>query len=349
MELTSRDQDILRATILCYIRTAAPVGSRTLTKIAELGLSPATIRNVMADLEDMGYLVQPHTSAGRIPTEKAYRLYVNHLMATPPSRSPAETGLARLRLAPSEDVKDTLQEASRLLSLLSHYSGVVVIPRFSTLRLDRVEFVRLGGRHLLAIFVSEDGFIQQRQVEMEREPTADQLRQLAEEINTRFRGHDLHAIRAMLLDEMREHKRQYDQLMQQLIDATPDALNHQPDDLYVGGKTNILNLPEFADVEKMKALFKTFEEKYLMMSVIDQSLTTVGVRVLIGSDNAGLGVNDLSLVLANYRCGEHTYGTLGVLGPTRMEYDRIIPLVDRFATLLSEFFRDHLRSDRGQG
>src|SRR3989338_3336389 len=144
MEITGRDQNILRATILCYIKTATPVGSRTLTKISELGLSPATIRNVMADLEELGYLEQPHASAGRVPTEKAYRFYVDHLLG--PTLSAGEgDGLLALRFTPSEDVTDTLQEASRLLSLLSHYAGVVVTPRFSSQRFKRVEFVRLGA------------------------------------------------------------------------------------------------------------------------------------------------------------------------------------------------------------
>lgn len=348
MGLTGRDQEILRATIVCYIRTATPVGSRTLTKSSELGLSPATIRNVMADLEEMGYLAQPHTSSGRVPTEKAYRYYVDCLLDTTPGAS-GKAGLVALRLTPSGDVKDALQETSRLLSLLSNYTGVVVTPKFSSLRFKRVEFARLGGRSLLAIFVSEDGFIQHRKVEMDEEPSADQLRLIAEELNTRFRGQDLRTIRSILIEEMREHKRQYDQLMDQVINAAHGAQTHHPDDLYVEGKTKILDLPEFADASKMKALFKTFEEKYMMMTLVDKSLDTEGVQVFIGSENAALGVNDLSLVLANYRCGAHSYGTLGVLGPTRMEYDLVIPLVDHVATLLGTFLQEQSRSVRAEG
>ncbi len=348
MGLTGRDQEILRATIVCYIRTATPVGSRTLTKSSELGLSPATIRNVMADLEEMGFLAQPHTSSGRVPTERAYRYYVDYLLDAAPGLSGKE-GLAALRLTPSDDVKDTLHEVSRLLSLLSNYTGVVVTPRFSSLRFKRVEFVRLGGRSLLAIFVTEDGFIQHRKVDMDEEPSVEQLRLIAEELNTRFRGQDLRTIRTILIEEMREHKRQYDQLMDQVINAAQGALNHQPDDLFVEGKANILDLPEFADVAKMKALFKTFEEKYMMMTLVDKGLDSHGVQVFIGSENAVLGVNDLSLVLANYRCGGQTYGTLGVLGPTRMEYARVIPLVDHVATLLGQFLQEQSRSVRSQG
>src|SRR3990172_7083863 len=220
MEITGRDQDILRATILCYIKTATPVGSRTLTKISELGLSPATIRNVM----------------------------------------------------------DTLREASGLLSLVSHYAGVVVTPRFSSQRFKRVEFVRLGERQLLAIFVSEDGFIQHRRVEMDSAPSAGHLRQIPEELNSRFRGQDLHAIRATLVEEMREHKHRYDQLMQQILDAAQGSPTQPPGDLYVEGKTNILDFPEFAEAENMKALFKTFEEKYMIMTLIEKTLDGDGVR-----------------------------------------------------------------------
>jgi heat-inducible transcriptional repressor len=349
MEITGRDQEILRATILCYIKTATPVGSRTLTKISELGLSPATIRNVMADLEEMGFLEQPHASAGRVPTEKAYRFYVDHLLDPALLAGVGGEGVLALRFTPSEDVKDTLQEASRLLSLLSHYAGVVVTPRFSSQRFKRVEFVRLGERQLLAIFVSEDGFIQHRRIEMDDAPSADQLRHIAEELNSRFRGQDLHAIRATLVEEMREHKHRYDQLMQQILDAAQGSPTQPPGDLYVEGKTNILDFPEFAEVEKMKALFKTFEEKYMIMTLIEKSLDGDGVRVFIGSENAALGVNNLSLVLANYRCGEYSYGTLGVLGPTRMEYDRVIPLVDQVARLLGEFLTHQARTDHAAG
>jgi heat-inducible transcriptional repressor len=348
MGITGRDQHILRATILCYIKTAAPVGSRTLTKISELGLSPATIRNVMADLEEMGFLEQPHASAGRVPTEKAYRFYVDHLLGSALSAGEGD-GLLALRFTPSEDVTDTLQEASRLLSLLSHYASVVVTPRFSSQRFRRVEFVRLGERQLLAIFVSEDGFIQHRRIEMDDAPSADQLRQIAEELNSRFRGQDLHAIRATLVEEMREHKHRYDQLMQQILDAAQGSPTQPPGDLYVEGKTNILDFPEFAETANMKALFKTFEEKYMMMTLIEKTLDGDGVRVFIGSENSALGVNNLSLVLANYRCGEHSYGTLGVLGPTRMEYDRVIPLVDQFARVLGELLTHPARADRAAG
>lgn len=344
-ELPNRDQEILRATILWYIKTATPVGSRTLTKTAELGLSPATIRNVMADLEDLGYLAQPHASAGRVPTDKAYRFYVDHLLEAA-AAAPEGTAPSVLRLRPSEDIQETLHEASRLLSLLSHYTSLVVTPKSSALRFKRVEFMRLGGRQLLAVFISEEGFIQHRRIEMDEEPSADQLTQIANELNTRFRGQDLHTIRTILVEEMREHKRQYDQLMERILGAAQGPSPHQAGDVYVEGKTNILDLPEFADVDRLKALFKTFEEKYMMTMLVEQSLDTDGVRVFIGSENAGLGIDNLSLVLANYRCGAHSYGTVGVLGPTRMEYERIIPLVDRFATLLGDLLKGRSPADR---
>ena len=345
MELTARDQEILRATILYYIKSASPVGSRTLTKLTDLGLSPATIRNVMADLEESGFLSQPHTSAGRIPTEKAYRFYVDALLGLSPH--PAEDSeFARLRLSPSEDIKETLHEASRLLSLLSRYAGVVMTPRASILQFARVELIRLGERHLLVIFVSTDGSLHNRMVEVDEEWSPDQLRQVSSELNQRFAGQDLATIRATLLDEMREQKRRYDQLMRQIVQAA-ELSKDRSEDVYVEGKANILEAPEFADVDKMKTLFKTFEEKYRIVTLIDKSLETDGVHVFIGSENSVLGIPDLSLVVANYRCGgQPAYGTVGVLGPIRMEYDRVIPLVDRVATILGNLFDEHTRSLR---
>lgn len=334
MDLPTRDQEILRATILCYIRTAVPVGSRTLTKNTELGLSPATIRNVMADLEELGYLAQPHTSAGRVPTEKAYRFYVDDLLSAGQGEL-SEASLA-VRLSPAEDLRETLQEASKLLSLLSHYTGVVVTPRPVTLRLKQVEFFRLSGGHVLAVFLTVDGLVQHKRIEMDSDPSPQQLRRIADELNTRFVGQEMSAVRATLLEEMREHKRDYDRLMERVLAAAQGASGQQSGDVYVEGTGNILGLPEFSDIERMKALFKTFEEKYMMTTLVEKSLSADGVGVYIGSENAALGVSDLSLVVANYRCGEQTYGTLGVLGPMRMEYERVIPLVSRVAALLGE-------------
>jgi heat-inducible transcriptional repressor len=347
MDLPNRNQEILRATILCYIRTAAPVGSRTLTKNTELGLSPATIRNVMADLEELGYLAQPHTSAGRIPTEKAYRFYVNDLLTT------GQIGIedaapSAVRLTPAEDLRDTLQEASKLLSFLSHYTGLVVTPRPMAMRLKQVEFFRLGGGQVLGVFLTADGLVQHKRVDLDSDPDLDQLRRIADELNTRFSGQDLSTIRATLREEMHEHKRDYDRLMERVLAAAVGSMTQSNGDVYVEGTGNILGLPEFADVERMRALFKTFEEKYMMTTLIEKSLTADGVCVYIGSENAALGVNDLSLVVANYRCGEQTYGTLGVLGPMRMEYDRVIPLVSRVAAVLGECLTGQ-RVDRPHG
>jgi heat-inducible transcriptional repressor len=288
----------------------------------------------MADLEELGYLAQPHTSAGRVPTEKAYRFYVDDLMSAGPNELGDTVGLT-VRLTPTEDLRDTLQEASKLLSLLSHYTGVVVTPKPVTLRLKQVEFFRLGGGQVLAVFLTVDGLVQHKRIEMDSDPSPQQLRRIADELNTRFSGQEMSTVRATLLEEMREHKRDYDRLMERVLAAAQGAMAVQTGEVYVEGTGNILGLPEFSDVDRMKALFKTFEEKYMMTTLVEKSLAA-DVGVYIGSENAGLGVSDLSLVVANYRCGEQTYGTLGVLGPMRMEYERVIPLVSRVAALLGE-------------
>jgi heat-inducible transcriptional repressor len=302
----------------------------------------------MADLEEMGYLAQPHTSAGRIPTEKAYRVYVNDLLSAAQPDA-ADAPPATLHLAQADDLKDTLQETSRLLSLLSRYTGVVARPRSVTHRLKQVEFFRLGGRQVLAVFLMGDGFVHHKRIELDTDPPPEQLRRIADELNTRFSGQDLGVIRGRLLEEMREHKHDYDRLLERVLAAAQGTLTQQPGEVYVEGAGNILGLPEFSDVERMKALFKTFEETYMMSTLIEKSLDTDGVRVYIGSDNAALGANDLSLVVATYRCGEHALGTLGVLGPMRMEYNRVIPLVNRFAALLGECLKDQSGAEPAHG
>ncbi len=340
--LNERSQTILKAIVLAYIRTAFPIGSRSLTKQIEMNLSPATIRNVMADLEETGYLTHPHTSAGRVPTEKGYRFYVDSLMEDIRRASSAtQRAIEPEYLARIEGVKELLQETSRMLSLLTSYTALVLGPRFSTTIFRHVEFVQLRPRQILAILVSEDGLIQNRVVEVEREYQEAELDRIAAFLDARCAGLTLQLAKQRLVEEMGREKEQYDRLLDEalrLVGTTfVPAGNEQ---LFVEGTTHILESPEFADIQKMKALFQAFEEKYRIVRFLDQCLEAEGVQVYIGSENSFLGLNDCSLVVSSYKRGDRMVGTLGVIGPTRMDYSRVIPLVDHTARLLSRLLEE---------
>ncbi len=338
MELNERSRNILKAVVVSYIQKALPIGSQTITKSFSFGLSPATIRNIMAELEDLGYLSQPHTSAGRIPTPKGYRLYVDELMEEDRPRLFNEEFLKENYLGTKrEDPHALLLETTRMLSLLSHYAGVVLAPKISETRLDRLEFILLRKGHILVLQVSKDGLVQHRMIDADPELTQKDLSRVSAFLNEKFGGLNLDEIRLRLLQEMRAEKDQYDRLLQKAMELGRKALEAQPEEeLYVVGTSNILNLPEFTEnLEKMKALFKTFEEKAVILKLLNNSINTEGVQIFIGSENRMPGIEDCSLVVSSYRSGDRVIGTLGVIGPTRMQYARVIPLVDHTAKLLS--------------
>jgi heat-inducible transcriptional repressor len=338
MELNERSRNILKAVVVSYIEKASPIGSHTVTKSYSFGLSPATIRNIMAELEDLGYLSQPHTSAGRIPTSKGYRLYVNELIVEDRASLFDEEFLKDNYLGTKrEDPHALLQETTRMLSLLSHYAGVVLAPQISKTRLDRLEFMLLRRGHVLVLQVSKDGLVQHRIIDAEPELTQSDLTRIGTFLNEKFGGLNLDEIRSRLLQEMKAEKDMYDHLLQKALELGRKALEDQPqDELYVVGTSNILNHPEFAiDMEKMRSLFKTFEEKAAILKLLNKCLDTEGIQVLIGSENRMGGIEDCSLVVSSYSGGDHVLGTLGVIGPTRMEYARVIPLVEHTAKLLS--------------
>lgn len=292
----------------------------------------------MAELEEMGYLLQPHTSAGRIPTPKGYRLYVDELMGEDQTSIFEEDFLEGTYLAlKREDPHVLLQETTRMLSLLSHYAGIVLAPKVSKARLDRMEFILVRKGHALAVQVSRDGLIQHRMIDVDPELTQRDLTRIGAFLNEKFSGLSLDEIRRRLVQEMEAEKELYNHLYQKASEIGQKALAEQPEEeLFLVGTSNILNLPEFTEnLEKMKALFKTFEEKALILRLLNNCLDTEGVQIFIGSESSLPAIEDFSLVVANYRSGDEIGGTLGVIGPTRMEYNRVIPLVDHTAKVIS--------------
>jgi heat-inducible transcriptional repressor len=341
-DLDGRSQKILTAIVLSYIRTAYPVGSRSLTKAFEFGLSPASIRNIMADLEEMGYLSQPHLSAGRIPTEKGYRFYVNGLLdEIDHDRSTEDLGINLHRLQRTEDIKELLQETSRLLSMHSHYAGIVLTPKLENMCFQHLQFIKLRRNHILTVFVSSEGIVQTKVIQTDKDFSPQELDHFSAFLNDRFQGISLQEIRTTLLNQMQADKERYSLLLQKALDLVNQAFQEAQgkatgEEFFLEGAMNILDAPEFSNVEKMKAIFKAFEEKYVMMKLLDICFNSEGVQVFIGSENAFLGINDCSLVITTYKREGRVLGALGIIGPTRMEYSKVIPLVDHTAKLLSQ-------------
>jgi heat-inducible transcriptional repressor len=296
----------------------------------------------MADLDEMGYLTQPHPSAGRVPTEKGYRFYVNGLLDVIDQEGIMEDlGIEQYQMHKTEDIKQLFQETSRLLSMHSHYAGIVLTPKFANMFFQHLQFIKLRKYHVLMVFVSMEGLIQTKAIETEKDCSQQELDRFSFFLNDRFKGIALQEIRSILLNQMKEDKEQYSRLLQKVLDLMNKALQGAQgkahgEELFLEGTSNILDLPEFSNVEKMKALFKAFEEKYIIMKLLDSCFDNEGVQVFIGSENAFLGINDCSLVITNYKREGQVLGALGIIGPMRMEYSKVIPLVDYTAKWLGQ-------------
>lgn len=334
--LTERSRQILEAIIEDYIRTAEPVGSRSVTRRHGLTLSPATVRNVMSDLEELGFLASPHTSAGRVPTDKAFRLYVDSLLQVRAIDEEQRDEIRRHYRGQGRDVADILKETSRILSSISHYIGIVVAPRFTANIFRQIEFVKLCGRRILTILVSESGVVQNRIVESDGEIPSEDLVRMSNYLNDLLKGLSISEVKTRIFHEMENDKVRYDELMSRALKLSEQTLDEPDAEVFIEGQVNILEQPEFADVAKMKEIFRAFEEKGQLITLLDRCMDAERVNIFIGSENFLNRMNHLSVITAPYASGRNTLGVLGVIGPTRMGYDRVIPIVDYTARMLSE-------------
>jgi heat-inducible transcriptional repressor len=333
--LTDRSRQILEAIIEDYIRTAEPIGSRTITRRYELSLSPASVRNVMSDLEEMGFLVSPHTSAGRVPTEKAYRFYVDSLVRLNRiAREEREEIRKRCRLT-GRDIVEVLKETSRTLSSISHYMGIVMAPRFTANVFRHMEFIKLSGKKILAILVSQSGTVQNKIIETEEELKIDELNRMSNYLNDILQGLTIAQVKNRILEEMQEDKVSYDSLMARALELSRQTLEDGEVEVFIDGQANILDQPEFADVAKMREIIQAFEEKGQLLALLERCIAAEGVQIFIGSESHLNRMKGMSLVTATYVTGKNTVGILGVIGPTRMGYSKIIPIVDYTAKQVS--------------
>ena len=335
---TERIKNILQAIIIQYIYTGEPVGSSMLNKKYILELSPATIRNIMSEMEEMGYLMQPHASAGRIPTDKGFRFYVDSILKVK-ELSPETREKIKTRCQPFQEIEKVMCNTSSILSSLSDWMGVVLAPRFESVFIKHIEFIKLGKGRVMMLLVSNSGIVQNRIIEIEEELKQHDFERMSGYLNSIAKGLTLRKLKAKILYEMKREKILYDQLLAKALKLSKIALdkNENTDNVYVEGKTNIFDQPEFVeDAEKMKLLFRTFEEKSILVKLLDKTTHAQGVQIFIGSENGLNEIKECSIVTAPYGSHGNIFGTLGVIGPTRMNYSKVIPLVNYTASLLSD-------------
>ncbi len=339
--LGERAKQVLRALIQGYIARAEPIGSRTISRQVEFNVSPATVRNTMADLEEMGFLWQPHTSAGRVPTEKAFRFYVDCLLKVRRLGRRERERAKEKYLSDPLEVENLLKQAAQILSSLSDYIGVVVAPSPATWELKQIQFIRLGEGQILVILVSHMGNVEHKVITDTDGATQDELDKASRYLCSELSGLTLFQMRQRILAQMQEEKVKFDALLDRALRLGAQAVSGLEETrVYLEGKLNILKEPEFADIERMRAIFMAFEEKSKILTLLDRSLKTKGKSVLIGSEMDLEESKDLSLITSNYSKGERVLGTLGVIGPTRMNYSRAIAVVDFVSELMGELLEE---------
>ena len=332
--LDDRSKLLLKALVERYIADGQPVGSRTLSKASGLELSPATIRNVMSDLEDLGLIVSPHTSAGRVPTARGYRLFVDTMLTVQPQQ------FASHSLAPDQPQR-VISNAANLLSNLSQFVGVVMAPR-RTNAFRHMEFLRLSEKRILVIIVSADGDVQNRIIFTEADYSQSQLIEAANFLNSHYVGLDIEEVRSRLQNEVESLRSEIVTLMAAAVNANSEAVTQEQDEVVISGERNLLKLSDFSnDMGNLRRAFELFEQKAQIMRLLDFADRAAGVRIYIGGESQIVPFEELSVVSAPYEVDGKVVGTLGVIGPTRMAYDRMIQIVDITAKLVSNALSHH--------
>ena len=340
--LDERRREVLRTLIQLHIETGEPVGSESLSRSLDRALSPATIRNVMADLEALGYLDHPHTSAGRVPTDDGYRFYVDSLMGLQPLAAGEKQEIEDELRTKESSLEQTMERASHLLSRLSRHVGFVLAPDIARTSFRHVDLVPLAYPRILVVMVSSTGLVTHKVIEFQEKLRPEELQECANYLNAHFAGMSLADIRARLIELMTEEKALYDTLLQKVVTLGGRAFDVAGEaSVYLDGASNILAQAEFEDLQRMRTIFRTFEEKGRLVRILNACLSGDGIRVLIGRENPDPDLRDLSLVTARCRLeGEERLG-LGVLGSTRMEYAHVVALVDHVARAVSDVLRRH--------
>ncbi len=334
-QFSLRAQSLMKTLVEQYLREGQPVASKTLAEMSHLGISPATVRNVMMELEDLGLVTTPHTSAGKVPTALGYRLFVDHLLTIQPLAEP-DVSRIRAQLKPELDTASLLNQASNLLSEVTHMAGLVRVPRRQVQTLKALEFLPIGHQRVLAVLVLSDREVQNRILFCDRDYTRDELQQAANYVNQHFAGRDLREARNDLLTAMQADRHLADSMMSKLMRVAEAALqgNEPQDDFHLSGELNLLQLAGGGDVAALREVMEAFGRKQQILGILDKCLSADSVQVFIGQEAGQPGLESVSLVGAPYTVNGDRVGVLAVVGPTRMAYDRVIPVVDITARLL---------------
>jgi heat-inducible transcriptional repressor len=335
--LDARSRHLLRSLIGRYIREGEPVGSQTLARHAGLDVSPATIRNILADLEDAGLLTSPHTSAGRVPTAQGYRVFVDSLLQLRPL---PDTELARLRheLPAGSGTQSLLGNASELLSAMSHFVGVVSVPRREQFAFRHIDFVPLDAQRVLAILVFADNDVQNRIIQTRRQFDAGELERVSNYLNHHFAGRPLADIRTTLVRDLKAARSEMEVLLASTVELAEQAFVASGDDVLLAGQTRLMGVQDLSDLDRLRELFEAFARKREILQLLERTLRAPGVRIFIGEETGLAPLEGMSLITAPYRAGGaaggQVLGVLGVIGPTRMAYERVIPVVQAAADVL---------------
>lgn len=333
-KISSRAQILLKTLVERYIRDGQPVGSRTLAEDTRLELSTATIRNVVADLERLGLVSAPHTSAGRVPTEMGYRMFIDNLVTIKPLES-TEVKTLTDTFDREVDTSRLLESASNVLSGLTQMASVVMLPFQKQVSLRQIEFLPLSDKRVLAILVCNECDVQNRVIYTSRPYTLPELEKISSYLNHQFIGKDVATVRRQLLKEMQGTQERMDKMMRSAIEIAQQALEGvEPHDYVMAGETNLMGYEEMADVSRLKQLFDAFNEKQGILNLLDKSLQARGVQIFIGQESGYEVLDSCSVITAPYSANDEILGVLGIIGPKRMAYDRIIPVVDVTAKML---------------
>lgn len=343
--LDDRSKKVLCSVIESYIRNPEPVGSRYVTRRYSLGFSSATIRNIMADLEEIGFLSQPHTSAGRVPTDKGYRFYVDYILDIHETGHDEELDqfLSKLhnrieKIRQDFNINSIFSETTDAISTLTNYIGVITPPRPQCTTFKRLELIRFRAEQVVAILLTNEGIIKNKIIRVSPAYTQDDLNKISDYLNNEYAGQTLDKIMTLLSEKLSSEKSQYNSLISKTINIYEEALSLVTQDIFISGLYDAINLPDFADISKIKELSNAIKEKHLILRLLNELANADGVQVIIGNENPIEELKGLSIVASTYKDKDRIMGVIAVLGPRRMNYSRTIYMIDNVAKLISKTF-----------
>jgi len=332
-----RARRILSAIVDKYIQEGIPIGSKSLSLADNIGLSPASIRNVMSDLEELGFIASPYTSSGRVPTSKGYRFFIDSLLKLQPVEA---TELERIKKRVNfheSNSRELAISVSNTLSAITKLAGIVTIPKQQVTRLKEIDFIQLSEKRILAIIVMNETEVENRILQMKRDYSKDELKQASNYLNTHYKGRSLSYIKKHLINELMQTKDSVNSLMSDLIDIADQVLDFdEPDEYIVAGQRRLMDFHELADIKKLRQLFDAFKEKQQLLELLDKSMSTNGIQIFIGEESGYQMFDNCTLITSPYTTEDGAIGVLGVIGPTRIAYQKVIPIVDITAKLLGK-------------